>query len=183
LLLGAALLFQCVLLQGIGVCPLGERIHDPKRIAKVAATLGGATFATILITALVQQHILHPADLDYFDTFAAVICSALSAQTAILILQRTQQFALADRNTATLLIQIGALGTALAFNQRVESLMQSTQHAMVAGISFAVIYVLLAALRERLKLSDVPLPFRGTAIHLISAGLIALALMGFAGLM
>src|SRR5690606_30325508 len=106
LLLGAALLFQCALLQGIGSCPLGGQIHHPNRVAKFAATLGAATGAAIVLTSLVQQLLLHPVGLDYLDTFAAVIGAALSAHAALLILQRTQQLDLADRNTAALLMLI-----------------------------------------------------------------------------
>jgi electron transport complex protein RnfA len=181
LLLGAALLFQCALLQGSGICPLGNQLHNPRRVLKVAAMLGSVTAVAIGLTALVQQLLLHPAGLDYLDTFAAVIGAALSAQVAVLILQLTQQLDHADSNTAALLIQIGVLGTAVTFNQATASIAHSAQQALLAGSLFALLYVLLAALRERLELSDVPQRLRGTAIHLISAGLVALALMGFAG--
>lgn len=182
LLLGAVLLFQCALLQASGLCALHGGMHQPRRVLIVAATLGTSTAACMVLIAL-MQHLLHPAGLDYLDVFAAVIAAALSAQLALASLQRRFSGEDFPRIDAALLLAFGATATAAVVGRGARPLGQIAGDAVLTGLAFALIYVLFAALRERLALSDVPAPFRGVAIQLIGAGLAALALMGFAGLL
>ncbi|MET0378509.1 MAG: Rnf-Nqr domain containing protein [Spongiibacteraceae bacterium] len=181
LLLAAVLLYQCVLVQGLGLCPLSGNTHDPRRVLPIAVALAGTTAAAIFSTALIQQLLLIRYGLDYLQTYVAIICVALSAQIAVLTLQRTRHF-IPTNTTAALLTQISVLGVVVVFSSPTASLLQSVQNALIGGGAFALIYVLFAAQRERLLLSEIPAPFRGAAIHVLTAGLVALALMGFAGL-
>lgn len=181
LLLAAVLVYQCVLLQGLGLCPLSGQTHDPRRVLPVAAVLAGTTAAAIFSTALLQRFLLMPYGLDYLHIYAAIICVALGAQAAVLLMQRSPYFIPASPS-ANLLTQIAVLGIVVIAVDPTASPLRILQKALLTGCAFALIYVLLAAQRERLLLSAVPKPFRGVAIHVLTAGMVALALMGFAGL-
>jgi electron transport complex protein RnfA len=74
------------------------------------------------------------------------------------------------------------LGVALLNLQAGLGLMESALYGFGAALGFSLVLVLFAALRERIAVSDVPEPFQGSAIALITAGLMSLAFMGFAGL-
>jgi len=74
------------------------------------------------------------------------------------------------------------LGVALLSVNRQHSLMEAMLHGFGAAVGFSIVLVLFSAMRERLELTDVPGPFRGSAIALICAGIMSLAFMGFSGL-
>lgn len=181
LLLAAVLLYQCVLLQGLGLCPLSGQTHDPRRVLPVAIALATTTAAAIFSTALIQQYLLIPYDLDYLQTYAAIICVALSAQVVALLMQRHPYF-LPVNNSVTVLTQIAVLGVVIVLADPNADLLRNAKNALLGGGGFALIYTLVAAQRERLALSAAPTPFRGAAINVLTAGMVALALMGFAGL-
>lgn len=181
LLLAAVLLYQCVLLQGLGLCPLNGHTHDPRRVIPIALALAGTTAAAIFFTALIQQFLLIPYGLDYLQIYAAIICVALCAQGCVLLMQHSQYFMPAT-NSVSVLTQIAVLGVVIVVADPTANLLRIVGNALLGGCGFALIYVLVAAQRDRLALSAVPTPFRGAAIHVLTAGLVALALMGFAGL-
>ena len=74
------------------------------------------------------------------------------------------------------------LGVALLNVQQAKGFMQSVFYGFGAAIGFALVLVLFAAVRERLDAADIPRPFRGTAIALMTAGIMSLAFMGFSGM-
>jgi electron transport complex protein RnfA len=74
------------------------------------------------------------------------------------------------------------LGVALLNINKEHSFTQSLFYGFGAAVGFSLVLVLFAAMRERLAVADVPLPFQGAAIGMITAGLMSLAFMGFAGL-
>lgn len=186
LLLGAVLLYQCALVQSLGLCPLTGQLHKPRQLLHTAALLTLSVFVAITSTGLIQQLVLQPLQLEAFTHLIAVVCVVLSAHVAQLAIRRvdaTRTFTHAATQTAT---QIAVLGIVVASGQHLDNVdggvLSLLMGAIISGAIFALIYVLFAALHERLLSSDIPMAFRGTAIHLITAGLFALALMGFAGL-
>jgi electron transport complex protein RnfA len=74
------------------------------------------------------------------------------------------------------------LGVALLNVQQAHSFIESLFYGFGAALGFALVMVLFAGVRERVAVADVPVPFQGAAIALITAGLMALAFLGFAGL-
>jgi electron transport complex protein RnfA len=74
------------------------------------------------------------------------------------------------------------LGVALLNINKEHSFLQSLFYGFGAAVGFSLVLVLFAAMRERLAVADVPVPFRGAAIGMVTAGLMSLAFMGFAGL-
>ena len=74
------------------------------------------------------------------------------------------------------------LGVALQNTNKAHNFTQSTLYGFGAALGFSLVLVLFSALRERLAAADVPVPFKGAAVGMITAGLMSLAFMGFAGL-
>ena len=74
------------------------------------------------------------------------------------------------------------LGVALLNVQQAKGFVESVFFGLGASLGFALVLVLFAAIRERLEASDIPRPFRGTAIALMTAGIMSLAFMGFSGM-
>ena len=183
LLLAAVLLYQCVIVQLLGLCPLTGRTHQPRYTLHVAGMMTAAILLSALSTGLIQQLVLHPLQLGYLDTFAAILCVALSTQIALLLFQRIASLPIQDSTAANMLMPISVMAVVLlALRGPSPGLGGIVASSVIAALAFALIYLLFAALRERLLASEVPQPFRGAAIHFITAGLIALALMGFAGM-
>ena len=183
LLLAALLLYQCVIVQLLGLCPLTGNTHKPHQLTRTAAALALSIFLSITTTGLIQSFLLRPFQLDYLSVFAAVICVVLSAQITQLLLNRWQPQESGNRKFAPVLMQFSALGIVLLTHQNeANGILTIFGTAIFTGIIFAAIYALFAAQRERLLSIDSPRVFRGAAIHFINAGLIALALMGFAGI-
>lgn len=182
LLLVAVLLYQCVIVQCLGLCPLSGRAHQHQHVLRVAAALAMAVLLSILSTGLIQQLFLRPLALDYFDTVVAVLSVAISAQITRLLMTRYDTSNSASQPAIAVLTQIAVLGTVLlALQKNIIDIGKLIVLGIGAAIGFALIYVLFATLRERLLASDIPQPFRGAAIQFITAGLAALALMGLAG--
>jgi electron transport complex protein RnfA len=74
------------------------------------------------------------------------------------------------------------LGVALLNTQAQHNFMQSALYGFGAAVGFSLVLILFAGLRERIDVADVPKPFQGSAIALVTAGLMSMAFMGFAGL-
>jgi Na+-translocating ferredoxin:NAD+ oxidoreductase subunit A len=180
LLLGAALLYQCVLIQSAGLCPLSGKTHDPRHTLSVALTLAATTATAILLTAVIAEHVLAPQGLDYLNAYVAVLVIALCARAAPALASRLVPAA-AD-TPVPLLTQMAALGVVWIFSDTDGRALHALSSALIGGGLFAALYVLSAAQYERLQLSDVPAPLRGLPIHLLTAGVAALALTGLAGL-
>lgn len=174
----AALLFLCTLLQGTGACPLAGQVHDARRLLRVAGVLAGANALAMLLSASLQRYLLAPAGLDYLNVYAAIVAIALSAQSFVWLSQTRLEMPIEQR----WLLPLTAIGPLLIHNTAGDIFLL-LQHTLLISAAIALLYCLSAAQRERLQLSEVPVPWQGLPIQLLSAGLGALALMGFAGLL
>ena len=74
------------------------------------------------------------------------------------------------------------MGVALLNINKSHNFLESLFYGFGAALGFSLVLVLFAAMRERLTVADVPTPFKGAAIGMVTAGLMSLAFMGFAGL-
>ncbi len=186
LLLIAVLLYQCVIVQMLGLCPLTGRTHQPRHTLSIAGALALAIFLAAFSTGLLQQCVLQPLQLNYLGTFGAVLCVALSAHIAIALYRHFTPAADEPPSLAApLLLPVAVMGATLlallALPAAPTGFSTIVARSLLASLAFALIYVAFAALRERLLASDTPSAFRGIPIHFLTAGFIALALMGFAG--
>lgn len=181
--LGAALVNNFVLVQFLGVCPF---VGGSQRV-EGAIGLGLATGLVLTITAgvtqLVERYLLQPYELEYLRLFAFLIATgAVVGLTEIAI----RRFAPLLQRVLGLYIPLVAtncavLGLALINATASRSFVAALFYGAGAALGFALVLVLFAGLRERLAYADVPVAFRGASIAFVTAGILALAFMAFAG--
>jgi len=183
IIVSAALVNNFVLIQFLGLCPfmgVSNRIEGAAGMAMATAfVLTLASVSSYLLTAWV----LDPLGLEYLRIVAFIVVIAGLVQLTELVM----------RNVAPLLHRVlgiylplitsncAVLGVALLNVRQQHSLVESALYGFGAAAGFGGVLVLLAAARERLAMADVPESFQGAPIGLITAGLMALAFMGFAG--
>ena len=184
LLVGTVLVNNFVLVQFLGLCPfMGVSNKLETAIGMSAAT----TFVLTLASAcsyLTYTWLLVPLDLTYLRTISFILVIAVVVQFTEMVVRKTSP--LLHRVLGVFLPLIttncAVLGVALLNINQAHSFIASLFYGLGAALGFSLVLVLFAAMRERLTVADVPEPFQGAAICMITAGLASLAFMGFAGL-
>ena len=184
ILVGTALVNNFVLVRFLGLCPfLGV-----SRNLEAAAGMSLATAFVLTLSSaaayLLQTYLLAPLDLEYLRTIAFILVIAASVQLTEIMVRRTSP---ALHQVLGIYIPLIAtncavLGVALLNVQQSKGFVQSVFYGFGAAAGFALVLVMFAAIRERLEAADVPAPFRGAAIALMTAGIMSLAFMGFSGM-
>ncbi len=183
-LLGAVLVNNVVLVRILGLCPF---MGVSKKL-ETAVGMGAATTFVLTLACgtnfVIDRWLLIPYDLEYLRTLSFIVTIAAIVQLTELVIQKTSPvlhqvlgiyLPLITTNCAVLGIPLLNVGLRHGF---VESLL----FGFGSALGFTLVLVLFAGVRERLEGADVPVPFRGTAIAMVTAGLMSLAFMGFAGL-
>lgn len=184
ILLGTVLVNNFVLVQFLGLCPfMGVSRRVDSAIGMGMATTFVLTLATSL-SFLVNRWLLVPFELEYLRTLSFIVVIAVVVQFTEIVIRR--QSPLLHRVLGLYLPLIttncAVLGVALLSIQQQHSLLHAMLYGFGAALGFTLVLVLFSVLRERLELADVPAPFKGSAIALMSAGIMSLAFMGFSGL-
>ena len=184
ILLGTVLVNNFVLVQFLGLCPfMGVSRRVDSAIGMGVATTFVLTLATSL-SFVVNRWFLVPFDLEYLRTLSFIVVIAVVVQFTEIVIRR--QSPLLHRVLGLYLPLItsncAVLGVALLSTQAQHSLLQAMLYGFGAAAGFTLVLVLFSVLRERLELADIPAPFKGSAIALLSAGIMSLAFMGFSGL-
>jgi electron transport complex protein RnfA len=183
ILIGALLVNNFVLAQFLGLCPFigASGQYD------TAAAMGLATTFVLTLAAtlswLIYQYVLVPFELEYLRIIAFIVVIAGTVQFTELYLSSTSPLLhqvlgiylpLITSNCAVLGVTLLALQNSLTFAETIV-------FAIGAALGFTLVMVLFAAIRERLEHARVPDAFAGAPITLITAGILSLAFMGFAG--
>ncbi|OXS00691.1 electron transport complex subunit RsxA [Shewanella algae] len=184
LLIGTVLVNNFVLVKFLGLCPfMGVSNKLESAIGMSMATTFVMTLAAIL-SYLVNQYLLLPFDLGYLRTMSFILVIAVVVQFTEMVVQKTS--ATLHRALGIYLPLIttncAVLGVALLNINENHDFMQSAIYGFGAAAGFSLVLILFSAMRERLAAADVPAPFKGSAIAMITAGLMSLAFMGFTGL-
>jgi electron transport complex protein RnfA len=172
-----------VLSQFLGICPfLGVSQKVNTSLGMSAAVAFVLTLATI-VTYLVQYYVLNPFGLQYLQTIAFILVIASLVQMVEIILKKVSPALYQALGIFLPLIttNCAVLGVAILVIQKDYSLLQSIVYAFSTAIGFGLALVVFAGIREQLALSNVPKGMKGTAIVLVTAGLLSLAFMGFSG--
>lgn len=184
LLISAILVNNFVLVQFLGLCPfMGSSNKIETAIGMSAATTFVLTLSS-MVSYLVYQYLLVPLDIAWLRTIAfIVVIAALVNFTEMLMLKTSP---LLHRILGIFLPLIttncAVLGVALLNINAANTFIESAFYGFGAALGFSLVLVLFAALREKLVLADIPAPFKGPAIAMITAGLMSLAFMGFTGM-
>ncbi|HDZ55103.1 MAG TPA: electron transport complex subunit RsxA [Pseudomonas xinjiangensis] len=185
ILVSTILVNNFVLVQFLGLCPfMGVSSKLETAIGMSMATTFVLTLASIL-SYLTFQYILVPFGLEFLRTISFILVIAVVVQFTEMVVHKTSPLLYRVLGIFLPLIttNCAVLGVALLNTNRAEqTFMKSAVYGLGAALGFAMILILFAGLRERIAIADVPTPFRGAAIGMITAGLMSLAFMGFTGL-
>ena len=172
-----------VLAQFLGICPF---LGVSKKV-DTASGMGMAVTAVLvvatIVTYLLQVYVLNAFGLEYLQTIAFILVIAALVQMIEIILKKTMPALYQALGVFLPLITTNCciLGVAILVIQKDYDLLEGIVYALATGIGFLLAMVLFAGLREQLDLLDVPKAFRGVPIALVTAGLLAMAFMGFSG--
>lgn len=179
-----ALVNNVVLSQFLGICAfLGVSKKIDTSLSMGAAVTVVTTIAAA-VTNLLYNFVLAPFDLDYLKTIVFILVIAALVQMVEMFLKKTSPAIYQALGIFLPLIttNCAVLGISLTNVQNSYSFIESIIAGIGTGIGFTIAIVLLASLREKINESDIPTPFRGAPIVLLSAALMAIAFMGFSGL-
>ena len=184
LLIGTVFVNNIVLVKFLGLCPfMGVSRKVETAIGMSAATTFVLTLSALL-SYLINSWILAPLGLEYLRTIAFIIAIAAVVNFTEMVVHKTSPLLYNVLGIFLPLIttNCAVLGVALINVQEQNSFIESVIYGFGAALGFSLVLILFAAMRERINVADVPLPFKGSAIGLITAGLMSLAFMGLAGL-
>ena len=184
LLISAILVNNFVLVQFLGLCPfMGVSNKLETAIGMSSATTFVLTLASIC-SWLTFEWLLKPLGLEYLRTISFILVIAVVVQFTEMVVRKSSPLLYKVLGVFLPLIttNCAVLGVALININKQHSFLESAVYGFGAAAGFSMVLVLFAAMRERLAVADVPTPFKGAAIGMITAGLMSLAFMGFAGL-
>lgn len=173
-----------VLSQFLGICPfLGVSKKVDTSLGMGAAVTFVLAIATIF-TYLIQRFILEPLSITYMQTIAFILVIASLVQMVEIILKKVSPSLYQALGVFLPLITTNCcvLGVAIMVIQKEFTLLQSVVYALSTAVGFTLAMVVFAGIREQLARTELPEVFRGIPIALISAGILAMAFMGFSGI-
>ena len=184
LIISTVLVNNFVLAQFLGICPfLGVSRKIETSLGMGMAVIFVMGLATAL-TWLVQVLILNRFNIQYMQTIAFILVIAALVQFVEMVIQKTSPLLYQALGIYLPLIttNCAVLGVAVLTIQNEFTFMESLVYSIGAAVGFTLALVLFAGIREKLSLADLPESLEGTAIALVTAGLLSLAFLGFAGL-
>ena len=183
--IGSALVNNVVLSQFLGLCPF---LGVSKKV-KTAAGMGTAVIFVITLAsfaaALIYQFVLTPLNITYLKTIVFILVIAALVQFVEMFLKKYMVSLYESLGVYLPLIttNCAVLGVALTNVQKSYSILASVVNGFATAAGFTISIVILAGIREKMEYNDIPKPFQGMPIVLITAGLMAIAFCGFSGLL
>lgn len=184
-LIGAALVNNVVLSQFLGLCPfVGVSKKTGTAAGMGAAVIFVMTLASV-ITSLIYTYILNPRGLSYLQTIVFILVIACLVQFVELVTKKHSPTLYNALGVYLPLIttNCAVLGVALINVQKEFNVFTSIVNGLGTAFGFTIAIVIMAGIRERIEYNDVTKSFQGSPIVLITAGLMAMAFIGFAGLL
>ena len=164
-----------------------DYIHRIGRTARAAATGAAVTFVMALASVVawsIQTYVLVPLGIEYMQTIVFILVIAALVQMVEIMLKKVSPSLYQALGIFLPLIttNCAVLGVAILMISKEFNLLQSIVYSVATAIGFALALMLFAGIRERLELEDVPKAVQGVPVALITAGILAMAFMGFSGL-
>ncbi len=194
IIISAVFVNNIVLSQFLGVCPF---LGVSNKVSTAAGMSGAVTFVmavATLVTYILQYYVLVPLGIEFMQTVTFIVVIASLVQMVEIIMKKISPalyqalgifLPLITTNCAVLGVAIIVVTKEFSFGGSEPAMLnmaQSVVYATATALGFGLAMVLFAGLREQLELANVPKPFKGMPIALITAGILALSFMGFAGL-
>lgn len=184
IIISAIFVNNVVFAQFLGICPfLGVSNKVSTSMGMGAAVIFVITIVSLVVY-LLQYYVLVPLGIEYMQTIVFILVIAALVQMVEIVLKKVSPALYQALGIFLPLIttNCAVLGVAILLVQKEYNLLQSVSFAFATAVGFALALVIFAGIREKLELDDVPRAFRGTPIALITAGILAMAFMGFSGL-
>ncbi len=184
IIISAIFVNNVVLAQFLGICPF---LGVSNKINTALGMAGAVTFVIVLatiVTYLIQIYVLNTLGIAFMQTITFILVIAALVQMVEIILKKVSPPLYQALGIFLPLIttNCAVLGVAILVIQKNYSLLQGVVFGAATAIGFGLALIILAGIREQLELVNVPKGMRGVPISLIIAGILALAFMGFAGL-
>lgn len=182
--IGSALVNNVVLSQFLGICPF---LGVSKR-TDTAAGMGGAVIFVItissLLTSIIYNYLLVDLHIEYLKTIVFILVIAALVQFVEMFLKKSSPSLYKSLGVYLPLIttNCAVLGVALTNVQKDYGILPSVMNGFATAVGFTISIVILAGVRERIEYNDISESFKGTPIVLVTAGLMAIAFMGFSGI-
>ena len=184
IIISAILVNNIVLAQFLGICPfLGVSKNSSTAVGMAGAVAFVMTLSTI-VTYLIQHFILNPLSIGYLQTISFILVIAALVQLVEIILKKVSPALYQALGVFVPLITTNCtiLGVAILTITKEFNLMEGVVFAISTAIGFGLALVIFAGIREQLELMNIPKGLKGTPIALITAGILAMAFMGFSGM-
>jgi len=184
ILVGTALVNNVVLVKFLGLCPfMGVSNKVDTALGMGLATTFVLTLASVSGWAL-ETYVLIPLHIEFLRILSFILVIAAVVQLTEMMIKKTSPalYQVLGIFLPLITTNCAVLGVALLNIQEQHAFLESLLYGFGSALGFTLVMVLFAGLRERLALADVPSPFVGAPIAFITAGLLSLAFMGFAGL-
>ena len=184
IIISTVLVNNIVLVKILGLCPfMGVSKKLETSISMSAATAFVLTIGSMTSWAI-NHYLLEPNDLVYLRTLSFIVVIAGVVQFTEMVMEKNFPllYQLLGIFLPLITTNCAVLGIPLLNAQSSHTLIESALFGFGGGIGFSIVLILFASLRERLEGAEIPTPFKGAAIALVTASIMSLAFMGFAGL-
>lgn len=183
-IIGAIFVNNVVLAQFLGVCPFLGVSHRVNTSAGMGAAVIFVMAVSSIAVYLLQYYVLVPLGIGYMQTIVFILVIAGLVQMVEIIIKKISPSLYSALGIFLPLITTNCaiLGVAILLVQKEYNMMQAFIYSVSTAIGFALALVMFAGIRERLELYDVPKTMQGAPIALVTAGILAMAFMGFMGL-
>ena len=182
--IAAVFVNNVVLAQFLGICPF---LGVSKKIETAVGMSGAVTFVltiSTIITFLINEYILEAFGLGYIQTIVFILVIASLVQMTEIIIKKISPALYQALGVFLPLISTNCaiLGVAILVIQKEYNLLQAVVYAISTALGFALALIIFAGIREQMERSNIPAAMKGMPIALITAGLLAMAFMGFSGI-
>lgn len=184
LMISASLINNVVLSQFLGLCPfLGVSKKTDTALGMGGACIFVITLAS-LVCSIIYKFILNPLDLSYLQTIVFILVIAMLVQFVEMILKKyiVSLYQALGVYLPLITTNCAVLGVALNNVTDGYTILESTICGFATAIGFTIAIVILAGLREKMEYNDIPAPFKGMPMVLLTSGLMAIAFTGFSAL-
>ncbi|MFM8491040.1 MAG: electron transport complex subunit RsxA [Candidatus Methylopumilus sp.] len=184
IIISTVLVNNIVLMKILGLCPfMGVSKKLETSISMSAATAFVLTIGSMTSWAI-NHYLLEPNDLIYLRTLSFIVVIAGVVQFTEMLMEKNFPllYQLLGIFLPLITTNCAVLGIPLLNAQSSHTLIESALFGLGGAIGFSIVLILFASIRERLEGAEIPLPFKGTAIALVTASIMSLAFMGFVGL-
>jgi Na+-translocating ferredoxin:NAD+ oxidoreductase subunit A len=184
IIISAVLINNVVLAQTIGICPF---LGVSNKVETALGMAGAVTFVIVLatmVTYLIQVYVLDKLGLSFMQTITFILVIAALVQMVEIILKKISQplYQALGIYLPLITTNCAVLGVAILVIKKNYNLIEGVVFGAATALGFGLALIILAGIREQLELADIPKGMKGVPISLVIAGILAMAFMGFSGI-